>query len=257
MLLEKRSGKGAGKMELIEGIRQRRSVRAFTSRPLSRDVIKEILSIACCAPSAMNTQPWEFVVVSGERLDRLRAGIVEKLKSGAAMQPDHLVVGWPMKSVYKERQVALAKQLFKAMDIPREDKEKRAWWFERGFRFFDAPAAIIIVSDKALTEAGPLLDIGAVMQNICLAALQFGLGTCIEDQIIFVQTCMGNDNADIFRHHWRSCSLQMTKIVRSAGPQHLEFRAQVCSNYAAIFQSLQNLKVDDASVRVKLSFGSN
>ena len=193
MLLEKRSGKGAGKMELIEGIRQRRSVRAFTSRPLSRDVIKEILSIACCAPSAMNTQPWEFVVVSGERLDRLRAGIVEKLKSGAAMQPDHLVVGWPMKSVYKERQVALAKQLFKAMDIPREEKEKRAWWFERGFRFFDAPAAIIIVSDKALTEAGPLLDIGAVMQNICLAALQFGLGTCIEDQGILYP--------EVFRMH--------------------------------------------------------
>jgi nitroreductase len=28
----------------------------------------------------------------------------------------------------------------------------------------------------------PLLDIGAVMQSICLAALSRGLGTCIEDQ---------------------------------------------------------------------------
>jgi nitroreductase len=182
MLFDKRCRKGVENMELIEAIQQRKSIRAFTSKPIPKDMIKEILNIACRAPSAMNTQPWEFVVVSGDRLDRLRAGIVEKLKSGAAMQPDHLVVGWPMESIYKERQVALAKQLFKAMDIPREDREKRAWWFERGFRFFDAPAAIIIVSDKALTEAGPLLDIGAVMQNICLAALQFGLGTCIEDQ---------------------------------------------------------------------------
>jgi nitroreductase len=130
----------------------------------------------------MNTQPWEFVVVSGEKLDRLRTAIVGKLKSGEDMQPDHLVVGWPNEGMYRKRQVALAKQLFKAMDIPREDKKKRAWWLERGFRFFDAPAAVIIVSDKALTEAGPLLDIGAVMQNICLAALEWGLGTCIEDQ---------------------------------------------------------------------------
>jgi nitroreductase len=68
------------------------------------------------------------------------------------------------------------------MDIPREDREKREEWMERGFRYFDAPAAIIITTDRSLTEGAPLLDIGAVLQNICLAALSFGLGTCIEDQ---------------------------------------------------------------------------
>jgi len=107
---------------------------------------------------------------------------VEKLKAGAPIVPDHQVVGWPDKSAYKGRQITLAKQLFNAMDIAREDKEKRAWWLERGFRFFDAPTAIIIACDKVLGEAAPLLDLGAVMQNICLAALEFGLGTCIEDQ---------------------------------------------------------------------------
>lgn len=66
--------------------------------------------------------------------------------------------------------------------FPREDLGKRAWWLERGFRFFDAPVAIIIACDKALGETGPLLDLGALMQNICLAALHFDLGICIEDQ---------------------------------------------------------------------------
>jgi len=94
----------------------------------------------------------------------LRAVIVEKLKSGAPIVPDHQVVGWPDKSIYKDRQVTLAKQLFKVMDIPREDKVKRAWWLERGFRFFDAPAAVIIATDRSLNESGPLLDLGAVMQ---------------------------------------------------------------------------------------------
>lgn len=169
-------------MDLIEAIQQRRSIRAFKNKPVPKNVIMEILNIACRAPSAMNTQPWEFVVVSSKKLDKLRAVIVEKLKSGAPIVPDHLVVGWPNEGVYKQRQITLAKQLFKAMDIPREDVEKRAWWLERGFRFFDAPAAIIIMCDKVLGEAGPLLDLGAAMQNICLAAMQYGLGTCIEDQ---------------------------------------------------------------------------
>jgi nitroreductase len=130
----------------------------------------------------MNTQPWEFFVVTGEKLDTMREEIVKKLNDGAPMQPDHLVVGWPSDSVYRDRQVELAKQLFKLMDIQREDKAKRAQWLERGFRFFDAPVAIFVVTDKSLSESGPLFDIGAVVNNICLAALEFNLGTCIEDQ---------------------------------------------------------------------------
>jgi nitroreductase len=169
-------------MDLIQAIHQRKSIRAFKEKPVLKEIIGKILEIACRAPSAMNTQPWEFIVITGEKLNRLRTAIVEKLKRGAPIIPDHLVVSWPDKGVYKDRQITLAKQLFKAMDIQREDREKRAWWMERGFRFFDAPAAIIIATDKVLGEAGPLLDLGAVMQNICLAALHFGLGTCIEDQ---------------------------------------------------------------------------
>lgn len=33
-----------------------------------------------------------------------------------------------------------------------------------------------------LAEGSPIFDIGAVTQNICLAGLHYGLGTCIEDQ---------------------------------------------------------------------------
>jgi nitroreductase len=169
-------------MDLIESIQNRRSIRAFQDKPVPKETIMEILNIACRAPSAMNTQPWEFIVLTGGILDKLRSVIVEKLKSGAPMVPDHIVVSWPDKGLYRDRQVTLAKQLFKAMNIAREDQQKRAWWMERGFRFFDAPAAIILATDRTLGEIGPLLDLGAVMQNICLAAMSFGLGTCIEDQ---------------------------------------------------------------------------
>lgn len=169
-------------MNIIEAINARKSIRGFKPDPVDRATITKILEAAVRAPSAMNTQPWEFFVITGDVLDQIRKKIIEKLNSGAPMQPDHMVVGWPPDSVYRDRQVALAKQLFQLMDIRREDTTKRAWWLERGFRFFDAPVAIIVVTDKSLSESAPLFDIGAVVNNICLAALEYDLGTCIEDQ---------------------------------------------------------------------------
>ena len=45
-------------------MRQRRSLRAFSSRPVSREVIETCLGTAGTAPSGANQQPWHFVVVS-------------------------------------------------------------------------------------------------------------------------------------------------------------------------------------------------
>jgi nitroreductase len=169
-------------MDVIEAVKKRKSIRGYKSDPVPKEVLEQILELASHAPSAMNTQPWEFLVLTGEVLENVRRSNVELLNSGALPNPEHAVAGWPRESIYRQRQVNLAKQLFQLMDIPREDKEKRAKWLERGFRYFDAPAAIILSTDRCLSESGPLLDIGAVIQTICLTALYFGLGTCIEDQ---------------------------------------------------------------------------
>jgi nitroreductase len=169
-------------MDLIEAVKNRKSIRGYKRDPVPKAVLEQILELASRAPSAMNTQPWEFTVLTGDIVENLRRSNVELLNSGAPPGPEHVVVDWPKESIYRQRQVDLAKQLFQLMDIAREDKDKRAKWMERGFRYFDAPAAIIISVDRCLSESGPLLDIGAVIQTICLAALQFGLGTCIEDQ---------------------------------------------------------------------------
>jgi nitroreductase len=130
-------------------------------------------------------QPWEFVVLAGDAVHQAGRGNVQRLKSGATLELEVAESGFPKESVFRQRQVELAKQLFRLMGIPREDQEKRAAWMELGFRYFDAPAAIIIVSDKALSGEGSLLDLGAVMQSICLAAWKHGLGTCIARQGVF------------------------------------------------------------------------
>ena len=167
-------------MDIIEAIRTRKSVRGFRPDPVPKEILRDILDIATRAPSAMNTQPWEIIVIAGEVLENIKRGNIEMLESGALPNPNVSVQ--PFEGVYRQRQVDLAIQIFQLMGIAREDKAKRAEWMKRGFRFFDAPAAFILSVDKALKPWWELFDFGAISQTICLAALKYGLGTCIEDQ---------------------------------------------------------------------------
>lgn len=56
----------------MEEIFNRRSIRKFTSQPVEPEKIDKLLRAAMQAPSAMNQQPWEFIVVQDkERLEKL------------------------------------------------------------------------------------------------------------------------------------------------------------------------------------------
>jgi len=168
-------------MDVVEAISTRRSIRGYKPDPVPREILREILDMSIQSPSAMNTQPWEITVVTGETLDNISRGNIEMLAS--RVEPKQDLPHIPFEGIYRQRQVELAIELFQLMGITREDKEKRAQWAQRGFRFFDAPAAIILSIDKSLDKQQiSLMDIGSISQTICLAAMKYGLGTCIEDQ---------------------------------------------------------------------------
>jgi|SRR6516162_696838 len=52
-------------MDVIEAIYHRRSVRAFTTDAVPSEVIDDLVSAAVQAPSAMNLQPWAFLIIEG------------------------------------------------------------------------------------------------------------------------------------------------------------------------------------------------
>lgn len=61
-----------GSEAVIETIMTRTSIRAFTDEPVTDETIETLLRAGMAAPSAVNRQPWAFVVVEGrENLDRL------------------------------------------------------------------------------------------------------------------------------------------------------------------------------------------
>ncbi|MFC1981820.1 nitroreductase [Chloroflexota bacterium] len=171
-------------MNLVEAICTRKSIRGYKPDPVPKEVLREILEIASRSPSPLNTQPWDITVITGQVLDNIKRGNIQMLNSGAARNPE--VDLRPYEGKYRQRQVDVAIELFRLMGIAREDKEKRREWRQKGCLFYNAPAAIILSVDKSL-DGLPfmLLSIGAIMQTICLVALDYGLATCIEGQSLW------------------------------------------------------------------------
>lgn len=80
-------------MDIVEAIKERKSIRDFKNDPVPQAVIREILEISCRAPSAMNTQPWEFTVIAEDTLDSIKQAVIEKLKAGEKPHSEPVVSG--------------------------------------------------------------------------------------------------------------------------------------------------------------------
>ncbi len=169
-------------MSYDEVVMGRRSIRGFLDKPVPKDLIKEILTMAMRSPSSMNTQPWNFTVVTGEPLNRIRAGNTERNLAGIPHSREFRT-GTAFEGVHRERQIGVAKQLFSAMGIARDDAPARQDWVLRGFRQFDAPVCVIITYDKVLAGSDDTpFDCGAVSTALVNAAWSRGLGAVINSQ---------------------------------------------------------------------------
>lgn len=62
-------------MDFIELSQKRESCRDFSGEPVPREALEKILEAGRLAPSACNSQPWHFYVVSGANLDQMREGV--------------------------------------------------------------------------------------------------------------------------------------------------------------------------------------
>ena len=165
--------------DVVQG---RRSIRGIKPDPVPMALMKEILGLAMRAPSSMNTQPWNFTVVTGEPLDRIRAGNTERNIAGVPHSREFRT-GTAFEGVHRERQIGVAKQLFIAMGIARDDAPARMDWVLRGFRQFDAPVCVIITYDKGLAGSDDTpFDCGAVSTALVNAAWSRGLGAVINSQ---------------------------------------------------------------------------
>jgi len=162
---------------ILAAIESRHSVRGYLADAVPPEAVAAVIQAALRAPSAMNTQPWRLTVLSGEPLARVRLRNTELLESGARPQPDFPVP--PYAGEYRERQVDVYRRLLEKLGSAREDRTARSDWQRHGYRFFEAPVVILLHYEASLDAVRTHFDLGTLSQSIALAALGYGLGSCL------------------------------------------------------------------------------
>lgn len=167
--------------EIVDGvIRGRRSVRAFLPTPVPRESVLEILDVAARAPSGTNTQPWQVIVVTGEKKNALSRELIE-----TALDPERDAEHtaeyhyYPEKWIppYIDRRRKVGYDLYGLLGIQKGEKNRMNRQFARNYAFFDAPVGLFFTIDRILGQ-GSWLDYGMFLQNVMLAARARGLDTC-------------------------------------------------------------------------------
>lgn len=164
-------------LDVNQAIAERRSIRAFLEKPVSDQILKQILDIARFAPSGVNTQPWKVAVVGPKTRIQISKAIIQARENGIPENPDYHYYPEEWVEPYKSRRKACGLALYGALNIKMEEQEKRKAQWYRNYYFFGAPVGLIFYLEARLCK-GSWMDVAMFIQNVMLSARHFGLETC-------------------------------------------------------------------------------
>ncbi|HWC64123.1 MAG TPA: nitroreductase family protein [Rhizomicrobium sp.] len=144
-------------MDVLEVIRRRRAVRDYKSDPVPSALVRQLISAACWAPSAMNEQPWHYTVVTDPEL---------------------------MNEISRQAKNAMLKNLG---TVPRPDHFQDLLNDPHYNIFYNAPMLVVISAPAARPWC--VEDCAMAAENMMLAAFEHGLGSC---WIGFAQTWLNS-----------------------------------------------------------------
>jgi nitroreductase len=166
-------------MNVTEALLTRKSVRAFLDQNVTHEQIIKILNHAKQAPSGTNTQPWQVAVVSGNKKSELDNSLLDAFNNNIPRTMDYNYYPDVLSPELKVRRLACGLQMFKTLNIAREDKEKRAYQWGLNYSAFGAPVVLYFFADKFI-DKGSYIDMGMFMQSVMLMACELGLATCAQ-----------------------------------------------------------------------------
>ncbi|WP_261605087.1 nitroreductase [Limosilactobacillus fermentum] len=161
-------------MQVEDAIKARHAVRDFTDQPVAKETIQEIVRLAQQTPSWVNSEPWRVYAATGQSLTQIRQGCLDLAAQKVATSPD-------LKTMSRDDW------------DPRPQKLMKDWGHDlvHSFTDFDeahtvmtgasdalnnAPAILFVTIPKQ-TPDWAILDAGAFMQSLLLAATAKGLGS--------------------------------------------------------------------------------
>jgi len=162
-------------MDATTCITNRMSIRAFTDQPVAKKLLTEIIDTARWSPSYKNSQPWNVLVLSGEKKEKLSTLLLNLLEQGEVANPDLAApTSWPDREQAQINQLFASRKEATGMDLT--DPKIIALAKKANFKFYKAPHAIYLFQDNSLSSWS-LFDLGLFAQSLMLAAHARGLGT--------------------------------------------------------------------------------
>ena len=222
-------------MDVLEAIRTRKSVRAFTDQPVSEEQVRQILEVSQRAPSGTNTQPWHTYVCAGAVKDAIIADVLRQAEAGkAAKYEDYDYYPPVWNDTHRDRRRGVGWSLYGLLGIQKGDRERSQKQGLRNFRFFDAPVGLFVTTDAYLAR-GNWADVGLYLQTIMLAARGIGLHTCPQaawiqyqepvfrhlnipdDQVLVSGMCIGYEDTEAIENTLVSDREEMDEVVQFYG----------------------------------------
>lgn len=165
-------------MNVVKGVLERRSIRAFLEKVPERGRVESILGNARWAPSWGNTQCWKVTVAAGERLESFKNENRQHYLDGVVPNPDMpMPLEWP--DTNKARYGDVGRRVLEALSIARGDRQARHEHQARMHGLFGAPMLLLFSVDRVIAPEYAMFDLGCFAQTICLLAMEEGLGTCL------------------------------------------------------------------------------
>ena len=160
-------------MNVFSAMTNRQSARAYLPKPVARADVEDLLKYAGMAPSAINLQPWEYVIVYGKEKDRL----VQQLKRAHAERNISCGPGTenPLPDIFKNRSRRASQAM--APKVAEMGLKFNQFVEEGSCSFYGAPIAIIVTLDRLFPKIR-YLDVGLSVSYLLLAAQAKGLATC-------------------------------------------------------------------------------
>lgn len=164
-------------MNVSQALEERRSIRAFLDKPVSNELILELLKRASRAPSGGNVQPWRIYLINGGKMTAFQ----KHLEQAPPMEaPPYDIYPKGLKEPYRTSRFNVGEAMYELLGVDRDDKAGRMKFLIENFRFFGAPAGFFCFVDKQMGKP-QWSDLGMFLQSFMLLAKEAGLDTCPQE----------------------------------------------------------------------------
>lgn len=207
-------------ISVTEAVTRRRSIRAFTDRPVDLPHLRTLIERAARAPSGGNLQPWHIHIVSGEAMACLKTLMTARVAEAPMGEgADYAIYPSDMAARFNDRRKGVGAAMYDALGIERHDRARRQSVFAENFQFFGAPVGLFCTVDRG---HGPpqWSDCGMFLQTLMLLLVESGLDSCAQEawaiwtktigdflalpdsQMLFTGMAIGYRDADAAVNNW-------------------------------------------------------